>query len=418
MLVAALAGACAGSAAAQTFDKAQMPPVIEALFRASGNTIDANAPCELIDWLADAANGMPPDAVKTAARYVDICALPVDDLTPEIALQRLGNDSLRLDVEDDVLTAIATTSAPQAIVCCAPQMSLVRLADSNYWAARRRLADAERAMISLALIGDDPQLDWKTWRGPKAPPKPDEVEIGQWKGQMLERELRSSALGETRTLMIYLPPGHSNEKSWPALFMTDAGAVEFAGLVEKMVDAGEISPIVIVSAESGEEAVVGDPPTQYGDDLRSADYLRGWPQAGDRFDRHMKFFSKEMVDYAVAEFGVSADRQDRAVSGKSSGGVFAMWAGVMRPEIFAHAIPMSGGWITLRPEHLSAGERARFFVSAGRYEPGFIQPMRTAETVLKDAGYDVTARYYAAGHYHDQWAVALRDALIEIFPPS
>src|SRR5690606_25777780 len=155
---------------------------------------------------------------------------------------------------------------------------------------------------------------------------------------------------------------------------------------------------------SGEEAVVGAAPTQYGDDLRSADYLRGWPQGGGRFDQHMEFFSKELVDYAIAEFGVSANRQDRAVSGKSSGGVFAMWAGVMRPEIFGNAIPMSGGWIALTPERLSTAQRARFFVSAGQYEPGFIQPMRAAEAVLKDAGYDVTARYYAAGHYHDQWA--------------
>ena len=396
-----------------------MPPEIETLFRATNNEINGDTRCEVIDWAANPANGMPQAAVAMAGRFVDICVLPHDDLTPEMAAQRLGALTLSLHVENGVFTVLAKTSAPQAFVCCAPQMNLVRLGRSDYWVGRRRLADAEHAMLSLSLMeGRGSEPDWKTWRGPAAPSVPDETEMGQWKGQVIDGELRSASLGETRKLAIYLPPGHARNRSWPALFMTDGGAIEFAGLVEKMVEAGEIPPMIIVSAEAGEDAIVGKRPTQYGDDLRSADYLRRWPQGGDRFDRHMEFFSKELVDYAIAEFGVSVDRKDRVVAGKSSGGVFAFWAGALKPDAFAHAISMSPGYLILEDGDLAPkGDRAAIHVSGGRYEPAFIAAARRAETLLRSTGYDVVARYYSAGHYHDQWAVALRAALTEIFPP-
>lgn len=415
-----LGSAAASAEAFQQTPQAGMPTEVERLFRDGNSEIGPGTRCEVIDWAVSHPTAMPPEALRLARRQVDICVLPHDDMTPAIAAGLLGAESFHFDVAGDVLTVLARSPAPTVTVCCAPQMELSRLRGSSYWVARRRLGDASRAMISLALIEPGRPIraeDWRTWRGPEAPPKPEEVEIGKWTGKLLQPEFESGVLGEKRKLAVYLPPGWSKDKSWPALFMSDAGAVEFAGLVEKMIEAGEIAPIVIVSAESGERAIVGTPPTQYGDDLRSAEYLRFWPRSGDRFDRHMEFFAGELVNYAISEFGVSADREERAVSGESSGGVLAMWAGLLRPEIFANAIPMSPGYLTLKPEHLSEGERARIFVSGGKYEPPFIAAARAAEAVLQDAGYEVTGRYYAAGHYHDQWAVALREALMEIFPP-
>jgi enterochelin esterase-like enzyme len=397
-----------------------MPAHIEALFRANNSEINPDSRCDVIDWVVRSDSGMPAEAIRLARRQVDICVLPHDGITAAAAARRLGAEALGIYVDGGELTVLAKSSANAVIVCCAPQMQLARIGSSNYWVARRRIAAADRAMLTLAMIEPGKPISeegWRSYRGPNAPPRPPETEIGEWKGQMLERALKSPALGETRKLMIYLPPGHSKDRAWPALFMADAGAVEFAGLVEKMVEAGEMAPIVIVSADSGEDAVLGPAPTQYGGELRSADYLRFWPQGGDRFDRHMEFFAKEMVDYAVATFGVSPRREDRAVSGKSSGGVLAMWAGLMRADTFAHAVPMSPGYLTLKPEHLSGGQRAQFFLSGGMYEPPFIAAAKAAEETLRTGGYDVTGRYYSAGHYHDQWAVALREALKEIFPP-
>jgi len=398
-----------------------MPPEIEALFKANDFEINGKSRCEVIDWVVSPDSGMPDDALRLARRYIGLCVLPHDDVTPAFAARRLGAETFRFDIDGGVITLLVKSQQETLTSCCGPLMELTRLGDSDYWAARRRIADADTAMISLVVIEPGRPIrpeDWRTFRGPSAPAKPAEVELGKWRGKLLQPELQSVALGETRALAVYLPPGYTKDREWPALFMSDAGAIEFGGLVESMIEAGEIRPIVIVSAQSGEEAIVGTPPPAGIDDLRSAEYLRNWPGQGDRFEKHMQFFSKELVDYAIAEYGVSPDRRDHAVGGKSSGGVFSMWAGVMHPETFAIAIPMSPGWLTLRQENLSSGPRARFFISGGKYEPAFLETARLAESVLTTAGYDVAGRYYAAGHFHDQWAVALRAALIDSFPPN
>jgi enterochelin esterase-like enzyme len=415
-----LALCASGAALAQVFPSGkEMPPAIKALHQASGGQLDDQSRCEVIDWVADPANAWPAGPsgpVDVAKHQADICVMSLDDLTPEAAAKRLAGENFRFDIEGGVMTILAKSSEPEVSFCCAPSASLSRLGDSDYWGARYRIRGADRAMVSQILTTGPVREDlWRRYRGPNAPPRPVEVGMGKWKGQMLERELKSDALGETRRLSIYLPPGYAKDRSWPALFMADAGAIEFAGLVEAMIQAGEIRPIVIISAESGERGIVGEPPAGYLD-LRAAEYLPNWRHGTDRFTPHMTFFAKEVVDYAVTEFGVSLDLNDRAVGGKSNGGVFALWAGVLKPDVFANAIPMSPGWNSLEAGDVASGQRARFFISAGMYEPKFIMSAQNSEAVLKAAGYKVTGRYYAAGHMHDQWAVALREALLDIFP--
>src|SRR5690606_6641323 len=248
-----------------------------------------------------------------------------------------NGESFLFDVEGDVVTMLARSAEEEVYVCCSLQAEMTPVGESGLWAARRRLGRIEAAVLSLSSDFGG-RVGFRKWRGPEAPPAPDEVELGKWAGQIIERELASASLGETRRLSIYLPPDYSKDRVWPALFLADGGAPAFAGLVEKMVAAGEIRPMVIISAHSGEGAVVGEAPTPYGSDLRSAEYLRGFPGSGDRFDRHMDFFAGELVDFAVAEFNVSVRREDRAVGGTSNGGVLALWAGVLHPETFATAI--------------------------------------------------------------------------------
>lgn len=389
-----------------------MPEALVEMMADSRRQVSEDSPCALLDWMLAPGSGAPEPALEMMRGY-GTCAPGVEDIDAETAAARLGNESFRFDVEGDVVTLLARSGEEPVFACCSLQVELTRISDTEFWAARRRLADIDSAMLSLTTDFDS---GFETWRGPKAPPQPAETALGQWAGQMMEREMPSASLGETRRLMIYLPPGYTKDRVWPALFLADGGAVEFGGLVEKMIEAGEIAPIVIISADSGEAGVVGDAPTQYGRDLRAAEYLRGLPDAGDRFEQHMTFFADELVDYAVTEFNVSPRRADRAVGGKSNGGVFALWAGVLYPDAFATAIPMSAGYVTLKPEELRGGLRATFHLAAGLYEAPYIAATKRAEAMLKANGYDVNGQYFAAGHYHDMWAVALREALLRTFP--
>src|SRR5690606_8442513 len=141
--------------------------------------------------------------------------------------------------------------------------------------------------------------------------------------------------------------------------------------------------------------------------MRSLEYVKGRA----RFERHMEFFAGELVRYAREEFAVSADRDEVVVAGASNGGVFALWAGLLHPETFGEAIAMSPGIVQIAPEDLAREPRARFHVSGGLYETGFHRAAKSAEASLEQAGFDVTARYPAAGHAQDQWAWVLHEAL-------
>jgi enterochelin esterase-like enzyme len=404
---------------AQITPHAKMPPDISVLHEAAGGEITSDSRCEVLEWILDPTHGWPTDVggpVDMAKQHVNACRIAHEDITPEVAARRLGQEAFQFDVEGDVMTVVARSGGDEVGLCCAPNGSLSRLDETAYWVARYRMAHLDRAMITIVPDGAFASPDaWKYYRGKLAPPAPNETPIGQWKGQMLEREIPSEALGETRRLMIYLPPGYSKARVWPALFMADAGAVEFAGLVEAMIAAREIEPIVIISADSGERGVVGQAPTQFGD-LRAAEYLPETPQGAARFAPHLKFFSEELVTYAVDTFHVSSDRKDRAVAGKSNGGVFALWAGIQRSDVFASSVGMSPGWKPAERDKLKRVPDTRFFLSAGLYEAPFIMSAQNWEGALKLAGYDVRGRYYAAGHMHDQWAIALREALVELFP--
>lgn len=396
-----------------------MPEGIVGMLANVHRQIGENARCELVEWMA--APGSDADQATRALshRMIDYCALGIGDLSASIASTRLDGRAFRVDVAGDVVTLLAHSIEPNVDICCSLQFAMTRLGDSNYWAGRRRLGGIDRAMLSLFVVKPERTAlkDILTFRGPNAPTDPAQVAEGRLAGQIVDRELKSAALGETRRLKIYLPPGWTKKRKWPAVFLADNSAGMYAPLVEAMILAGQIAPIVLVSAESGSPAVVGPAPTRYGADVRSAEYIRHHDGAGDRFDRHMEFFAVELTRYAEKEFNVSPRREDRAVAGYSSGGVFALWAGLLHPEVYAYAIPMSPGVAPITAADLTTGIRASFRFAGGLYEPPFLETAKAAEAVLIKGGYDASGLWLSAGHDPEQWRIVMHAALMEIFPP-
>jgi enterochelin esterase-like enzyme len=396
-----------------------MPELVAGLYTDAWRTIESDARCEVVDWFAIPGSGAPDKSVALARRMVDYCSLGIADLNAGAARKQLKGKSFRFDVVGDVITLLARSDDPEVHVCCSLQFEMTRLGGSDYWAARRRLGDADAAILSLFVAKAErtPEAGIQRYRGTGAPSAPVQVAEGKLAGQLIDREIKSEALGETRRLNIYLPPGWSKDRTWPAVFLADNSAARYASLVEAMILSGRIAPIVLISAESGAPAVVGVVPTIYGADLRSAEYIRHFEGAGSRFTRHMAFFTQELVSYAQVEFSVSPRREDHVVAGFSSGGVFALWAGLMHPEVYAYAIPMSPGMAVMTADDLTTGVRARFRFAGGLYEPPFIATSQAAEAMLDAGGYDASGIYLSAGHDPDQWLVVLQSALLEIFPP-
>jgi enterochelin esterase-like enzyme len=144
----------------------------------------------------------------------------------------------------------------------------------------------------------------------------------QTHGRLTEQTLHSASLGVDRKLTVYLPP-NVVDRSWiPIIFMADGNdCEEYAKVVEPLIVAKQIKPMVIVGMHAAEYG--GDLSKPYNEalDFRGKEYLPGFDDM--RFKKHMEFLTKEVLAWAIKELGISPDRKGHIVFGFSDGGAFA-----------------------------------------------------------------------------------------------
>lgn len=352
--------------------------------------------------------------------YVEnACALPTDDISLSDAETALAGKSFALTAEGETLTLFQIAEGRKPSVCCSLQKADWRdLGDGRTYAARLHLKMLQSGMLKLTEKPLDQPLtddDFIIWRGPEAPGelilKPD------LDGTLSDHTLYSPELGETRKLIIYQPP-QGGDGPLPTLYLADGDSLQFlARIIEPLIDAGEVSPILIVGMPSGQEGIVEDR-SELGGDIRSLDYLPvdlpGMPPS--RFATYLSYMADTLVPWVENEFGTAQVPRMRVVSGWSNGGGLSLNTGYRRPDVFGHAWPMSAGAGKLDTAVLPQGEAAMFRLSSGYYEPYFMSSTETSAQALTAAGYSVDTHWYAAGHMSDQWNHRLLENLKAVFP--
>jgi enterochelin esterase-like enzyme len=299
---------------------------------------------------------------------------------------------------------------------------LTRLPGSDVWTVRLEKPGLERGVFTYWLTstraGHTSGGDWarpRYWRGPKAPPA---VEVREALQGVLEvAELASPALGASRKITTYVPPGHDRHRPSPVVYVSDGEGVKgFARVVEPMVVAGRIPPVVLVGVHAGgylgprpKGPIAFDPNL----DLRLQEYI---PSANPkRFADHETFFVKEVPAWAEKRFGVSADREDRAVSGYSNGGRFAAEMGFRHPEVFGHAFCFSVAGDAAKALATKADQPVRFYLAAGTWEPIFHRLTAKLADALKERGVAVTFSSRVAAHDEAMWREEFADAVLSAF---
>lgn len=361
---------------------------------------------KIVDKVAKNAKKNPP--IKRWVKPYKI--LPVPGTTGSLA-SRLGARDAALWLDRDVLSFLHRTSAKTVQLTGGIQEPMKQIPGSDLWIIQLEMKGWDRALITYGFVEDGKFQAQTLWQGPRAPRMPTEAKSLQ--GKIINKTIHSDALDEDRPVLVYLPP-NAPSSNIPAVFLADGGSCEtFARILEPLILAGRVRPCAIVGMESGGYRGDRDQPYDETKDFRSREYVPGYDP--DRFDRHMKFFTDEVLAFVSKEYGISTQRADLAVTGFSNGGAFSAGAAFRRPEFFGTSMPLSLGVPPVDPRPLQP--MPRMFFAAGDLE-SFV--LRTGEVYKKVKGWGLDASFdrYLAGHDFNMWKLAFSRLMPKVFPAS
>lgn len=330
------------------------------------------------------------------------------------AASRMGDRLLLADSDGDRFLLLARSDAEELRSCCSIQEPMARMEDGLF-ASQFRMRHLDEAHLWFVPIGATGVEDELVFEGANVRPRPEQRDTS---GTIENLTLDSAAHGETRRLTLYWPPDFNPDEPFALLTLMDGGGAPFyARILEPMMEAGRLPPIVILGVPSGAESIVPQP--EYDFDVRAADYLPGiheteerFRAAGDRFSAHLSFVADEAMPLVEARLE-GREPVQRIIAGFSNGAVFTHEAALMRPDAFTGAIVMSaGGRLVAEPGETA--RHVRFVLSAGLYELGFRVATREAAQTLRHAGFDVRYTDYPDGHSHRQTEYALIDGLMAL----
>lgn len=168
--------------------------------------------------------------------------------------------------------------------------------------------------------------------------------------------MESKALGETRRINVYAPPGYaeSPEARFPVLYMPDGGMAEdflhVAGLVQVSVGNGTMRPFLLVGIENTQRRRDMTGPTENEEDKKIA------PKVGGS-EAFRKFIRNELMPEVKRRYRTT---NETAIVGESLAGLFVVETFFLEPDLFDTYIAFDPSlWWNNRKLLSGAGEQLR-----------------------------------------------------------
>jgi predicted alpha/beta superfamily hydrolase len=149
--------------------------------------------------------------------------------------------------------------------------------------------------------------------------------------------IESTALGETRRINVYTPPGYAEDAAahHPVLYMPDGGVQEdfphVASTVDAGIRAGEMRAMIVVGIENTERRRDMTGPTEVEEDRRIAPRVGG--SAAFR-----AFIADELMPEVRRRYRTT---DETAIIGESLAGLFIVETFVLQPELFDTYVALS-----------------------------------------------------------------------------
>jgi predicted alpha/beta superfamily hydrolase len=167
--------------------------------------------------------------------------------------------------------------------------------------------------------------------------------------------MESKALGETRRINVYVPPGsESPDVRLPVLYMPDGGIAEdflhVAGLVQVSVGNGTMRPFLLVGIENTQRRRDMTGPTTSEEDKKIA------PRVGGS-EAFRKFIREELMPEVKKRYRTTGET---AIVGESLAGLFVVETFLLEPDLFDTYIAFDPSlWWNNEKLIAGAGERLR-----------------------------------------------------------
>jgi enterochelin esterase-like enzyme len=250
---------------------------------------------------------------------------------------------------------------------------------------------------------------------PSAPPEPIPAH-----GQLLDRVYRSTAMGEDRHYLVYLPPTYGLKRAasrhYPVLYLLhgDPGGpsewVQFGAT--NIFDAG-------IAASAMPETILVMPDGN--------GHVTAATQWANRFDGRDRIEDAvlELVDVVDEGFRTIPDRAHRLIGGLSSGAFGAANIAARHPDTFGIAMSFSGYFVAIGPvfggissyirvnspyyivQDEPSSRRVRFILVVGNRDPYYQQTNRAFSSQLDRYGVPHDLNVLPGGHSADIWQEGL-----------
>jgi predicted alpha/beta superfamily hydrolase len=214
--------------------------------------------------------------------------------------------------------------------------------------------------------------------------------------------LESRAVGETRRIAVYTPPGYdpAGAARYPVLYMPDGGVREdfphVAATVDAGIRAGELRPMLVVGIENTQRRRDMTGPTEVEEDRKIAPRVGG--SAAFR-----AFIADELMPEVRRRYRTN---DETAIIGESLAGLFVVETFLLQPELFDIYVALDpslwwngGELVRTAPERIRSRPSSvhrpptTVFLASADVEDIAVPTARLAEVLRENAWHQLRSRY-------------------------
>ena len=207
---------------------------------------------------------------------------------------------------------------------------------------------AANAQPGGGMFGPIPQIDVKFNDYIAAPEGFDKETAGIERGTIEEVEYKSSTVGTTRKVTVYLPPKYDKSKKYPVLYLLHGIGGDHKEwmqgvpniIMDNLYAQGKAKPMIIVMPNG--RALPNDKPEG---NVYAPEMVKGF----EIFERDL---IDDLIPFIQGKYSTYTDQPNRAVAGLSMGGGQSLNFGLGNLDKFAYVGGFSSAPNTKQPEQL------------------------------------------------------------------